>query len=479
MPSNREYQQLPKRRAKRCRRQKVNWLQCFVLGLIVFSVWIAWKDNSQNQFSPSSSQPLEINSDRETRDNVANIFQNSQPDKIGSTSFIQNYDYTYIDRQAVSTKYQGNSVTELASLLSQSARTDIEKARIIYTWLANNIIYNVPALLMDNYGDQSPEGVLRSRQAVCSGYANLYQALAQKMGLEAAIIEGYAKGLSYAIGDKSEINHAWNGVKLNDGWYLVDATWGAGQVQENAFIHDFNPYYFATPPEQFIYNHLSGDRAWQLLTNPITKQQFDHFPEISPEFFKTGLQLVSHPTHIIQANGRVEIVLQAPKDTIASVRLSINSQNLADTYQLINRKNENLIVSAAFPSSGNYKLEIFAKKKSQQIQHYSHVITYQIQSEGAGEEFPLTYATFTEHEVSLNTPLVKALPSQQEVYFELLVPEASDIQVVDETSHQWTPLTHEGSLFKGYAVVSQGTILVIAKFPENSQYWTIVEYQGV
>ena len=70
--------------------------------------------------------------------------------------------------------------------------------------------------------------VLKNRFAVCSGYANLYQALGEKMGLKSAVVIGYAKGLGYLVGNASDANHAWNAVRINNSWYLIDATWGAG-----------------------------------------------------------------------------------------------------------------------------------------------------------------------------------------------------------------------------------------------------------
>jgi transglutaminase/protease-like cytokinesis protein 3 len=195
---------------------------------------------------------------------------------------VQN-DYTNLDRYAATLNYNGTSTSELASLLSQYARTDIEKARIIYAWIAYHIAYDVESFFNGKYkyNSISPKTVLTTRKTVCSGYAELYKALATKMKLEVVIIEGYAKGYSYIPGAEFTVNHAWNAVKIDGGWYLLDSTWGTGSVNNShQFVPNFNSHYFATAPEQFIYDHFPVDSAWQLLPNPYSKKQFEDLPKL-------------------------------------------------------------------------------------------------------------------------------------------------------------------------------------------------------
>jgi uncharacterized protein (TIGR03000 family) len=41
--------------------------------------------------------------------------------------------------------------------------------------------------------------------------------------------------------------HAWNAVKLDGEWHLVDATWGAGGIKDKQFVKKFKDYYFLAP----------------------------------------------------------------------------------------------------------------------------------------------------------------------------------------------------------------------------------------
>ncbi|MGL4884076.1 MAG: transglutaminase domain-containing protein [Waterburya sp.] len=244
-----------------------------------------------------------------------------QPIQFGSTEKIAQQDFSQIDRIAKNLNYSGTSISELANLLAQNTTTEAEKARIIYAWVTQHITYDVPAFLdavnNDQYPDVSPEKVLRDRTTICSGYSNLYQALAEAMDLKSVIIIGYAKGATPDLERFQDVNHAWNAVKIDGGWYLLDATWGAGTVNNAQFQANYQPYYFATAPIEFINNHFPQDSGWQLLSQTYTRTEFDNLPSIASRFYDLGLDLVSHNKYLISAQNRVDIVLKAPQNIVA------------------------------------------------------------------------------------------------------------------------------------------------------------------
>lgn len=462
---------------KRYSRSQDNSTKFLIFGLLVLSTTIALKNNSQlphrsllKDYSYNLSNLDEI---RQKSSPTDNNDKNRDFAIAGSIDDFKDIDFTKIDNYASSVRYEGSSVSELASLLSRYATTEAEKARIIYSWIAYNITYDVPAYLSGNYGDLSPQGILKSRKGVCSGYANLYKALAVAMGLDAVTVEGYAKGYGYAVGDTTQINHAWNATKINNKWYLLDSTWGAGYINNEQFNQHFDPYYFATPPEQFILNHFPTENKLQLLSTPYTKQQFDTTPKFSPDFFKNNLQLVSHHNYIIEASSNFQVILSAPKNITAVARLKFGSNYLNDTYTFVQRKDNNIIVTVS-PPSGTYELEIFSKNKDIS-QVYQQAITYKVISHNAGEEFPKSYSIFSDRNSYLYAPLNKHLLADS-VYFKIEVPDALEVQVIDTSSNKWVQLTRSGSTFEGNVPVSSNKIQVVAKFPENNDYWTLVEY---
>jgi len=166
-------------------------------------------------------------------------------------------------------------VQTLAAYLVKPARNEHEKVRAIFRWVTENIAYDTDGYFSGQYGDLSPDGVLKSRRAVCDGYAGLFNMLGEAAGLEVVKVTGYSKGYSYAVGDTYDgtTNHTWNAVMIDNQWHLLDTTWGAGYLGENKkFVREFQEYYFLTPPEVFIYDHLPSDTRWQLLEQPVSSE---------------------------------------------------------------------------------------------------------------------------------------------------------------------------------------------------------------
>ena len=80
------------------------------------------------------------------------------------------------------------TVAGLARYLVRPARTDEEKARAIFRWIAENIAYDTKSYAWGRIPEAGAEDVFRSRSALCGGYAGLFKSLADKAGLEAEII---------------------------------------------------------------------------------------------------------------------------------------------------------------------------------------------------------------------------------------------------------------------------------------------------
>ena len=445
------------------------WLIISILGFSAFLTLNNFSTASRNSTPAQSlfSQSLTFPSSQ------------YQPIKIGLSKDITNRDFTDIDRLATTINYQGESIEELADLLAQYAHTEVEKARIIYAWITHHISYDIPSFLAarnnGNYPDVSPKTVLRDRMTICSGYSHLYFALAEAMDLEAVIIFGYAKGATTTETD-DDINHAWNGVKINGNWYLLDATWGSGSVVKEQFERQYKPYYFATKPSEFIYTHFPVDEDWQLLEQTYSRVKFASLPNISSRFYDLQLQLVNHKISQIKATERIDIKFQAPANIFAVADLYQGQQKLPKTSTFVTRKDNDLVVSVAPPAPGSYTLKIYAKEGNK-AQKYQQIITYQIEANKPVSQFPKTYGHYSQHQVNLIKPLERNLPDDREIYFSLKVPLAIDVQVVNTKTNRWTALEGYGDYFQGYVDMESGQNIVVAKFPEDDRYWHLLEYQ--
>jgi transglutaminase/protease-like cytokinesis protein 3 len=185
------------------------------------------------------------------------------------------------------------SSTQLAQYLEKKGITDLEKARLIFTWIAIHIDYDDKGYNSGKYPEQTAKNILKKRAAVCAGYSSLFHELAQLMGLKSEIISGYAKGYGYTNGQRiTKVNHDWNAVKINGSWELMDATWGNGYGERTKSglksTKEFDDYWFMTPPDEFRFSHLPVNDKWQLVRPKISLMEFTKLPSVNGASFKLG-----------------------------------------------------------------------------------------------------------------------------------------------------------------------------------------------
>lgn len=173
------------------------------------------------------------------------------------------------------------SSQNLAVFLSKQFDSDHELVRSIYTWIALNISYDHKLLYTNEKKDQCSIEVWKSRSAVCEGYANLFQDMCTSAGIESRIIKGYVKDFT-GNNDIQFPNHAWNSVKIDGKWHILDVTWASvnNEVNQlntqakNNYSRQKLDYFFLMDPKKMIFTHLPEDPYWQLQDNFIHLETF-------------------------------------------------------------------------------------------------------------------------------------------------------------------------------------------------------------
>ncbi len=258
------------------------------------------------------------------------------------------------------------SIQSLAMYLGQTAKSDSEKARVLYRWMTENIIYDISPTISHMSSNVSANDVLKTRKAVCGGYAGLYKSLADIIGLKVVEINGWAKGVNYTPGALFEgktTNHAWIAVLIDSTWHLIDPTWGAGYMNNGVYVQKFNDYYFLTPPNELIYSHYPQDRQWQLLPQNVTLNEFEKNIYVKWTFFELGMQALTHKECTFQAHKQDTMRFYIPDKAQCKVRLNLNDNDISDQNITIVHKNNTLIIYLILPQKGVYNLSIFAKKE--------------------------------------------------------------------------------------------------------------------
>ncbi len=195
-------------------------------------------------------------------------------------------DFSSIDKIARETpKKYTNSIEELTAYLTKNAHSDLEKVRAFYIWVTENIRYDTklyfgkpidPAV---RHKKQQYPSVLKYKKGVCEGYANLFHELCVTAKIPSEIVTGPTKRKGRVL----RTSHAWNAVKIDNQWFLVDNTWGAGyvDVDKKKFHRVFQEKYFLAAPKVFIQDHYPQDYIFQMLPTPI--QWLDYKKKEIPE----------------------------------------------------------------------------------------------------------------------------------------------------------------------------------------------------
>lgn len=258
------------------------------------------------------------------------------------------------------------SLEKLAQYLEDPAKNDEERARAIYRWITDRIEFDVEAAMKGSARGRTPQEVLVDRRGVCSEYSSLFERLCQLSGLEAEVIHGYGKGYGYAVGSKipNTSNHAWNAVRIDGTWRLVDSTWGAGHLDpEVGYNQRFEEFYFLTPPEDLVWTHLPDDPVLQLLLPQISKEEFEALPYAKPALFRDDMKITGSLAGTIEADGGATVNLSAPSDVgVMAKLLDEEGREISSRFAQVRRSPEGVSVRAACPGPGDYTLRIYSRR---------------------------------------------------------------------------------------------------------------------
>lgn len=170
-----------------------------------------------------------------TRDNVLQLW--------GSWAWA---DFELWRHEETDTEEIFQEIIEHTEKLTSQAKTETEKAKAIFRWVASNVSYDYTAYEYSQYAaansiddletDQcarmgraaSAVYVFYYRQGICDGYAKLTNLMLTLAGLPTAYISGIAQNT-----ESEAINHAWSAVYADGRWILLDATWDEWDISSN------------------------------------------------------------------------------------------------------------------------------------------------------------------------------------------------------------------------------------------------------
>lgn len=183
-------------------------------------------------------------------------------------------EYSSIDKKAIKIADSLTTTTKgIAGYIKTNFKTDKEKVRAIFIWVAGNIEYDIANIYAINFYETKENKInkaLKTKKGICENYAALFTEIATGCGITSYIIEGYTKQNGFT----DYIPHAWCAAYVDSAWYMFDPTWGSGYINGGKFYKKINNEYFKTLPSTLIKSHIPFDYLWQFLNYPVTNQEF-------------------------------------------------------------------------------------------------------------------------------------------------------------------------------------------------------------
>ncbi len=271
-------------------------------------------------------------------------------------------DFTKVDQFARAYHAKTKDYKVLAQDLTTPFDNKTDKARAIYVWITDNIKYDCKKFHKRAKGKAKKEPIqfrteaekaqkiaqrmeayaattLKKKKGVCEDYALLFQKMCGAIGIESEFVTGHLGGRPENLGKIPQIfNHAWNSIKLDGKWYLVDATLGSGTVEGNCkkFHKKFNSGLFMTQPKDMLLTHFPDKPEWQYLEQPLDKKAFSQLPIAGAGFYQVSVIDYFPKEGIISAKEtktvlfKVKFAKKGPK----MLRLTVNGKQQPGDFEL-------------------------------------------------------------------------------------------------------------------------------------------------
>ena len=280
---------------------------------------------------------------------------------------------------------QLNNLPILSHKLTNKLNTDVEKFRAIFYWVCNNIkaddaqntkIISVRRKFKNDslaylewsrhYQKKALNKLFKNKKTTCTGYAYLIKELCFFANIDCKIINGYGRTADGNVESLDLVNHSWNAVKLDNKWYLCDATWASGYIfYKSYFIKDYINGYFLSDPHLFAKNHIPIEQRWFLFDDaPQVKNNLP--PLVYNETFKLNINPITPDKMVLNYKKGDEVTfsfktLNHKNYTPSLLELSGGKEILYNIYN-IQSTNELTTFKYKFNKKGSFDVHLKVEK---------------------------------------------------------------------------------------------------------------------
>lgn len=168
-------------------------------------------------------------------------------------------------RHTPSIQSTDSGIISIAEQLTNGIDNDYDKVLALHDWICSYMYYDTDSLSSPQTPPYFASEIVKSRKAVCLGFATLMAALCRSIDIPCNVVSGYALGVgSDTVWTDETIatdmqNHAWNEVYVGGRWIIVDTTWDCANKVENGELVSKSPevshLYFDANLQFFSNNH--------------------------------------------------------------------------------------------------------------------------------------------------------------------------------------------------------------------------------
>lgn len=200
------------------------------------------------------------------------------------------------------------SIAAVAQYIKSREPEPFKRVKALHDWVVTRLQYDLESLKPGKRKAQDANSVFQNRVAVCEGYARLMVELGRLTGDQIVYVGGDVREEN---GAAAPVGHAWNGVKVNGLWYLVDTTWDDPVGPDNT-SRSYRTDYLFIPPNVAIWSHFPDDTRWQLMQAKLTRGDFLRQPFARPGIARDGLTLKSPSRAAVDAHDVVAFEVENP-----------------------------------------------------------------------------------------------------------------------------------------------------------------------
>lgn len=329
-------------------------------------------------------------------------------------------------------------IRQIAAYITAHAAGDFDRIKKAHDWVALNLAYLGPDAQVPN---QSPRSVIASGRAAGQGYAAVFKALCDAMGIPCVVIHGYARTARSPLFDDENPatpNHAWNKVLIHGDWYMVDTARDAGTFDGRNYEAAYSTDYLFLKPEHGVFTHFPANPEDQLLSGPVSASTYVSLAPLNARFFDTITAISPEVRRINRVAGTLELLLTPKGDS--EVRVSVYDEKAMNEYTNVAFvQKEGLAYKAymSFPNPGNYRVQVSSRKRGEKT--YTFCGTFGvIAGTGSAVRYPTQYGDFTQ-EITLISPLEMPLQKNKSYRFRIKSNTNYVALVMDNRFMQLTP----------------------------------------